>query len=310
MRSFLAGLLFLAVVLYAAGCVPAQDMIPLASVNKHVITAGEFKLKAKLYGLNAVTKKETIEFLNLLINDYIVLEQAKKMNVAFTKEELRLEIEDFAPDYSSKETRKMLKESGISYGGWLKDIEEKVLRKKTILAVMKDKIKIQPEEVKDYYWSNIVDFRTQKRVRIRQIVTDSEEKAKEVQQHIMRNEPFDKLAMKYSVTSDSKIGGDLGYFSEGDMPAFISDVVFQMKKGSVSGIVKSPYGWHIFLCEDIQEADTPKYDVVKKEVFDRYYEEKKDDYFNSWMKDLRKEAKITVFSDNIGILVSTKEEIK
>ena len=310
MRSFLAGLLFLAVVLYAAGCVPAQDMIPMASVNKHVITAGEFKLKAKLYGLNAVTKKEAIEFLNLLINDYIVLEQAKKMNVAFTKEELRLEIEDFAPDYSSKETRKMLKESGISYGGWLKDIEEKVLRKKTILAVMKDKIKIDPEEVKDFYWSNIVDFRTQKKVRIRQIVTDSEEKAKEVQQHIMRNEPFDKLAMKYSVTSDSKIGGDLGYFSEGDMPAFISDVVFQMKKGSVSGIVKSPYGWHIFLCEDIQVADTPKYDEVKKAVFDRYYEEKKDDYFNSWMKDLRKEAKITVFSDNIGILVSTKEEIK
>lgn len=310
MKQFLTVTCIIAAIICAAGCTPAEDKIPLAGVDKHVITAGEFKLKAKLYGLNAATKKEAVEFLNLLINDLLVLDQADKMNIKFTNEELQAEIENFAPDYSSKETRKTLKDSGVSYSAWVRDIKEKILRKKTILAVMKDKIKIDPEEVKDFYWSNIVDFRKQKKVRVRQIVSDSEEKAKMVQQHIMRGEPFAGLAQQYSITSDSKAGGDLGYFSEGDMPAFICQVVFNMKKGAISGIVKSPYGWHIFLCEDIQEADTPKYEAVKQEVFDRYYNEKKDDYFNSWMEDLRKSTKISVYEDNISKLVLTKEEIR
>lgn len=298
------------VLLYIQGCSPAADMVPLAKVDKHVITAGEFRLKSKLYGLNAATKKEAVEFLNLLINDCMVLDQAKKTGIKFTNEGLQAELTNFAPDYSSKETRKALKEAGISYDSWLRDIEEKVLRKKTIMTVMKGKIKIDPDEVKDYYWSNITDFRRSKKVRVRQIVSDSEEKAKQAQQHIMRGEPFAKLAEKYSITSDSKNGGDLGYFSEGDMPTFIGEVVFQMKKGSVSGIVKSDYGWHIFLVEDVQEADTPKYEEVKQEVLDRFYNEKKDEYFNSWMEDLRKKAKITIYEDNIGKLVSAKEEMK
>ena len=310
MKFFLALFLPLYILFNAAGCVPVEDMIPLAVIEKHTITSGEFKLKAKLYGLNAVTGKEAVEFLNLLINDYLVLDQAKKLGISFTNEEMLQELEAFAPDYGSVETKKALKEAGIKHSSWLRDIKEKILRKKTILAVMKDRIKIDPAEVKDFYWSNIVDFRTHKKVRVRQIVSDSGEKAKQVQQHIMRGEAFETLAAKYSITSDSKNGGDLGYFSEGDMPGFISEVVFKMKKGSVSGIVKSPYGWHIFLCEDIQEAQTPGYEEVKQEVFDRYYNEKKDEYFKAWMEDLRKQFKITVHEGNIEKMVSAEEEVK
>lgn len=310
MKQLLITFLFVCIIICATGCGNAEDQTPLAKVDGHIIKLGEFKFKAKIYGLNASTKKEAVEFLNLLINDYMVLDQAKKKGITFSNEELQVELENFAPEYSSKETRKTLKEAGISYDGWLKDIEEKILRKKIILAVMKDKIKIDPTEIKDYYWSNIADFRKQKKIRIRQIVSDSEVKAKQIQEKIKQGEDFSKLALKYSVTSDSKSGGDMGYFSEGDMPAFISRVVFKMKKGAVSAIVKSPYGWHLFLCEDIQEANTPKYEEVKQEVFNNYYNEKKDDYFNSWMEDLRKQKKIIVYEDRIDKMVLNKEEVK
>jgi parvulin-like peptidyl-prolyl isomerase len=290
-----------------AGCGGITAGKTLATVNGRAITSEQFFLKAKLYGLEIKTQKEASEFLNLLINDELVLQQAKTDRIELSSAEIKDEMESFAPDYDSAETKKALKDEGIRYSTWIKDLHEKILRKKVISTVMKDKIKIQPDEVKDYYWSNLMDFRKFKRVHALQIVLDSEEKAKQVQQLIMRGDKFEALAEKYSSTSEGKNGGDLGYFGEKEMPAFINDAVFSMKKGEISGIVKSPYGWHIFKVLDVQEADTPKYEDVKQEVYDRYYDEKKDEYFKAWMQELRKAAGISVNEKNLKEIT---EEVK
>jgi parvulin-like peptidyl-prolyl isomerase len=299
-----------ALAVLTAGCGNNILNEPVAVADGHKITAGEMELKAKLYGLSITNKKEAGQFVNLLINDYLVLEEAKRMKVAFTGDEMKAEMENFAPDYASEETKKALRAVGIGYGEWIKDIREKVTRKKLINMVMKDKIKADPEEIKGYFWSNILDFRTFKKVRARQIVLDSEEKAKQVQQLLMRGEAFEKLAEKYSVTSEGKNGGDLGYFGVGEMPSFINDAVFSMKKGEISGIIRSPYGWHIFKCEDIQEEKTPKFEEVKDLAYSKYYESKKDEYFNSWMQDIRRKARITIYEETLYKLVESKEAVK
>jgi parvulin-like peptidyl-prolyl isomerase len=309
MRSFLY-VIIAALAVITAGCGNNTLNAPVAVVDKHSITVGEFELKAKLYGLSISTKKEAGQFVNLLINDFLVLEEAKKQKVSFTGEEMKKEIENFAPDYASPETKKELRAVGIKYGQWLNDIREKITRKKIINMVMKDKIKADPEDIKDYYWSHIPDFRTGKKVEASQIVLDSEEKAKMVQQFLMRGEAFDRLAKKYSITSESKNGGSLGYFGAGEMPSFINDAVFSMKKGEISGIIKSPYGWHIFRVDDIQEDKTPKFEEIKDRVYEKYYDIKKDEYFNAWMQELRKNAEIKIYEDTLDKLVEPKEVLK
>jgi parvulin-like peptidyl-prolyl isomerase len=309
MRSFLY-VIIAALAVITAGCGNNTLNAPVAVVDKHSITVGEFELKAKLYGLSISTKKEAGEFVNLLINDYLVLEEAKKQKVSFTGAEMKKEIENFAPDYASSETKKELKAVGIKYGQWLNDIREKITRKKLINMAMKDKIKADSEDIKDYYWSHLPDFRMEKKVEASQIVLDTGEKAKMVQQLLMRGEPFDRLAKKYSITSEGKNGGSLGYFGAGEMPSFINDAVFSMKKGEISGIIKSPYGWHIFRVDDIQQDNTPKFEEVKDQVYEKYYEIKKDEYFNAWMQELRKNAEIKIYEDTLEKLVEPKEVLK
>ena len=70
---------------------------------------------------------------------------------------------------------------------------------------------------------------------------------------------FRQLAREKSTAPEAERGGDLGYFAMGDMPAEFN-VVFGMQKGGVSGIVKSPYGYHIFKLEDKRKAgqDRPR----------------------------------------------------
>jgi foldase protein PrsA len=271
----------------------------LATVNGHNITKKEFRLKTGLYGLKTAGEDEIKGFLNLLINDYVILEQAKKDGMQVTRAELDQEIGSFVPGFSEPEIKKALKKQGIKYGYWRRDIEEKIIRKKEINFVMKNRIKIEENDLKDYFWTNILEFRKIKRIRARQIVLDSEEKAKEVVKLAREGLDFAGLAKKYSTTSEAEEGGDLGYFSPGDMPGFINDAVAGLKKGDISTIVKSPYGWHIFRIEDVAEAETPVFEKARAEVLDRYFDMKKDEYFGVWMESLRKKAIIKINEENL-----------
>ncbi len=280
--------------------------IILARVDKYEITDRQVSLKAKLYNLTINNEDDVKRFLNLLINNYLILEQAKKDKISVTAPELNREIRNFVPDSSMPEIKKTLKSAGIQYGDWKRDINDKLLIKKEINYAVKDHVKIKDEELKDYFWTHIIDYRRFDKVRVRQILVDTEEKAKAILENIRAGVDFITLAEKYSIASEGKDGGDLGYFGRNEMPGFITNVVFELKKGEVSGIVKSAYGYHIFKCEDIQKADTPKFEEVKDEVYHTYFEEKKDEYFNSWMEELRKNAKIEILEDNLKIFV--KEE--
>jgi foldase protein PrsA len=271
----------------------------LAVIDGHKITKKEFRLKTGLYGLKTVGEDEIKGFLNLLINDYVILEQAQKDGIKVTQAELDREIGSFVPGFSESEIKKTLKKQGIKYGYWRRDIEEKIIRKKEINFVMKNRIKIEENDLKDFFWTNILEFRKLKQIRARQIVLDSEEKAKEVVKLAREGMDFAALAKKYSTASEAEEGGDMGYFSPGDMPAFINEAVAGLKKGDISTIVKSPYGWHIFRIEDIAEAETPIFEKARAEVLDRYFDMKKDEYFGVWMEDLRKKTDIKINEENL-----------
>ena len=60
-----------------------------------------------------------------------------------------------------------------------------------------------------------------------------------------KGESFGKLAEQFSLDGSRKRGGDLGYFGRGAMVREFEKAAFSLKKGEVSGIVKTQYGYHI-----------------------------------------------------------------
>lgn len=287
--------------LFFTGCTDKKEL--LAIVDKQRIYKSEFIYKSILYGVKINNEEDARNFINLLINDRLILKQAKLNKIKITEDEFAEEMENFVPNFSKKEIKKQLKQQGIKYNNWINDIKEKIIRKKELNNVMKKKIEISENELKDYFWTNILEFRTPKKINARQIVLNDEEKAKEVVDYVREGQDFADLAKKYSTTSEAEAGGDLGYFSKNELPSFITDVVFNLKKGQISGIVKSPYGWHIFKCEDIIEARTPQFEEVKDEVYKKCFEQKKDEYIETWLEDIRKNSKIEIYNENIKLLV-------
>ena len=77
----------------------------------------------------------------------------------------------------------------------------------------------------------------------------------ELRKQILQGADFSDIAKKYSQDKGSaKQGGDLGYVTRGIEEQF-DKVVFDLKKGEVSQIIKSKLGFQLVQLDDIREGD-------------------------------------------------------
>jgi hypothetical protein len=77
------------------------------------------------------------------------------------------------------------------------------------------------------------------------------QKAEDLLRRVRAGEDFAALAKEYSEDPGSRAqGGDLGWFGRGQMVKPFEDAAFALKEGEVSGVVESPFGFHIIKVEE------------------------------------------------------------
>ena len=82
-------------------------------------------------------------------------------------------------------------------------------------------------------------------VRASHILVDNKDKAQNIKQQLDNGKDFKQLAKEASDCPSSEKGGDLGFFSKGDMVKPFERKVFSMDVGDVSKPVKTEFGFHI-----------------------------------------------------------------
>ena len=134
-------------------------------------------------------------------------------------------------------------------------------------------------------------------VRARQIVTQSEEEALEFKKLVENGGDFAVLAKEFSIDrSTADLSGDLGYFSKGAMPDFITAAAFDTKKGDVSAPFKSSAGWHILLIVDRRQTPRPKFEDVKPKIISYMT----NDEIDKLLKSLRNDSTIVLKTGAAG----------
>lgn len=105
----------------------------------------------------------------------------------------------------------------------------------------------------------------------------SEEAKKKIEAVIVRlkkGEDFAKVAKEVTEDPSGKAnGGDLGYFTKDQMVPEFAKVAFAMKKGEISGPVKTQFGWHVIKVEDKRIKPPPTFEEVKPQLV-QYLERK------------------------------------
>ncbi len=77
------------------------------------------------------------------------------------------------------------------------------------------------------------------------ILVETEAEAQEVLEKLRAGEDFRVLAREHSNDSSAEIGGDLGFFSPGDLNPAFEEAVLKLRVGETSGVVQTPVGYHI-----------------------------------------------------------------
>lgn len=82
-------------------------------------------------------------------------------------------------------------------------------------------------------------------VRASHILVDTKEKAENIKEQIDNGKDFETLAKEASECPSSEKGGDLGFFSKGDMVKPFERKAFSMDIDDISEPVKTEFGFHL-----------------------------------------------------------------
>ncbi|MFQ5457690.1 MAG: tetratricopeptide repeat protein [Myxococcota bacterium] len=88
--------------------------------------------------------------------------------------------------------------------------------------------------------------RRERKMRARQIVVASREEAQAVRSEIHNGDDFVRLARERSIDASSAKGGDIGFFSKGELESQVEESIIRLAPGEISGVVKTPAGYAIF----------------------------------------------------------------
>ncbi len=124
------------------------------------------------------------------------------------------------------------------------------------------------EECEAYYKEHLDEFVRNDVVHVGEILVGTDAQAKKIQALLKanRNRNFHELARIYSKAPTAAEGGDLGTFQRGELPEEFDKVVFPLAPGSVSKIVRTQYGYHIFLVEEKILAHQQKLFEVEDQI--------------------------------------------
>lgn len=145
-------------------------------------------------------------------------------------------------------------------------------RQKLLVETMlneETKAKVNEAETRKIYEAEMKKLTPEEEVRARHILVENEADAKDIAAKLKAGADFAALAKEKSKDPGSAAeGGDLGYFSKGQMVKEFADTAFALKNGETSEPVKSQFGYHIIRTEDHRTKPVPTYEQVKGQIED------------------------------------------
>ncbi|MEJ8475751.1 peptidylprolyl isomerase [Roseibium algae] len=156
---------------------------------------------------------------------------------------------------------------------------------------------ITEEEVKAAYDKEFADFEGPEEMKARHILVKEKAEAEAIIKDLEGGADFAELAKEKSTGPSGPNGGDLGYFSKGQMVPPFEEALLKLEKGTFTKEpVETQFGWHVILLEDKRRQEKPTFEDVSANlrqnlVRDRYAET---------MEVLKAEHPVEILDENLA----------
>jgi parvulin-like peptidyl-prolyl isomerase len=282
---------------------PPPEEPVAATVNGRQIRIREFREKlaeaVTLAKVEAPLKAEEMqslkeEVLNQLIEECLMLQRVRELAITIGEEELTAGIEEVRREYNGDGFNGLFGEGRISFPVWKEALRKRLLLEKLIALDVNAKITVPDADAERHFKANRKIYMTAVRVHVAQIVIRDRDRVEAILKRLKTGEDFGKVAREVSIGPESVKGGDLGFFERGIMPEAIDRVVFSMPVGKLSGVVQSPYGYHIFKLLALEKEGGRTFADVKERVIADLRRLREAEAYERWIDGLKASAQIRV----------------
>jgi len=290
----------------------------VAKVNDEIITFSE--LEKVVFSMEKVNTGDESEkrrifnkakknVLNKIIEQKLQLHYAKLNRLEASKNDIDNAIEDIKTknNFSDELFKTTLEREGLTFKIYRDSLKQQITLSKVLNAEVRSRIKINEKEVESYYLKNKKKFLKPLEIKAYHIifvVSDKDTKAKTMKQKkkalrvlklARKGDDFIELARTHSEGPSKNSGGDLGWVKKGAMISSFEDAAFSLRKGEISGLVKTDYGYHIIKVVDRRKAKNGTLDEARDEIKNVLFKNKYEDIYDKWMGELKKNAFIEVY---------------
>ena len=301
---------------------PAQALMIdriVARVNDDVITLSELqeeglplfeRLRANYTGkeLEYQVQHAEREFLDQLILRRLQLQYASQIGINAAENEINAALKDVLNrnNMTQEALTALLTREGLTLQDYKDRLREQIILARLMNQTVRSRVSVDASEVEAYYKAHQDDFSQPAQARVRHIffridpeaappqVDAVRERASQVLQEARNGGDFADLARRYSEDATAANGGDLGVIKRGQALPEFEEVIFALREGDVSEVVRTPNGLHIVKIDAFTKGSEQSFPEIKADIERRLLREKIEQRFQDWTNELRDRAFIEI----------------
>lgn len=269
----------------------------------------ELSQQQKLQGaqLEKTYTEQSKYLLRELIDSALLMQQAKELGLNADLEVVKT-MEQMRQQYkfeSLEALEKAIVDQGYSVEEYKENIRTRYLTSQVLNREVYPKIIITVEEQRKYYNAHLKDFDRPEGVHLSEILISTEnktpdqieeqrKKAEAAKAALENGDSFADVAQKYSEAQTASSGGDLGFFTKGELTKPLEEVAWKLEKGQRSDIITVPYGFVILELEDKHNGGILPFEIAQKEITDKLFQDRVEGKVREYLTKLRMEGFVDV----------------
>lgn len=232
--------------------------------------------------------------LDQLIDASLTKQEAVKYGIEVSETDIDNAIDNFKRSNNLDETtlKRGLAAEGLTMADYRERMKDQILQSMLINRAVRSKIIVTDEDIEAYYQANIENFSGLRKYRLKNILTRTEPKMKEVVSRLSRGEDFSALAQEYSIGSNAGDGGDLGLFDIDSFSQEIKDALKGLGKGEHTGILQTGSAYQIIYVDDIVMEGNQTLEEARDKIREILFRSQGEKQFQEWIEKLKKNAHI------------------
>jgi peptidyl-prolyl cis-trans isomerase C len=295
--------------------VPAQIPAVIARVNGEDVLKSELDMGVKTLEDRARSpvppeQRDVVyrQVLDRIVAFHLLVQETKNRKLVAAPWEVDAQIAEIRKQFPTEEAfNQMLTTRGVTLERLRAETADTVAVNQMLQKELESKIAVTDAEITTFYDANKARFRQEDSVHASHILiradqqADSATKAKakaqaeDLLKQLKKGAAFADLAKKYSQDPGSAPnGGDLGFFSKGQMVPAFDAAAFALQVGQTSAAVETPFGYHIIKVQEAKPGRDLTFDEVKAQIADYLKQQLRDKKSQEFVDQLKAKGKIQI----------------